>query len=92
MTLYEPFFLTPNFSVIYFNYLSCADSWLQIFVMPVTSAILDGFRTMRKSVSKVSRRYFFQCTTLVEICRDPELAPDGTRDIEMYVASSQDKC
>ena len=45
--------------------------------------------TLRRSISKVPRRYLSQGMKLVEFCRDAELGPDDARDVIMYVVSSQ---
>ena len=54
--------------------------------------ISDSLRIkLRRSISKVPRRYLSQSIKLVEFCRDAELGPDDTGDAITYVISSQDK-
>ena len=71
--LYEPIFLTK---ILPRCYIPCVDGWLQILVVGLHSTIEESLRNiLRKSVSKVSRRYFIQGTTLVGVCRDAEMIP-----------------
>ena len=50
-------------------------------VVGLHSTIEESLRNiLRKSVSKVSRRYFIQGTTLVGVCRDAEMESDDSRE------------
>ena len=54
--------------------------------------ISDSLRiTLRRSVSKVPRRYFSQSIKLVGICRNAELWSDDTRDAIECVVYLLDK-
>ena len=80
--LYEPIFLTK---ILPRCYIPCVDGWLQIFVVGLHSTIEESLRNiLRKSVSKVSRRYFIQGTTLVGVCRDAEMESDDSRETSSH--------